>query len=54
MPNDEGKKYDILERIPDALYKFDSVVLEGHDYHHDDNGETFTSSDLRFEMCMQH
>lgn len=54
MPRNQRDNYDILEPVPNALcheIDFDSIILEGHEYHHDDNGESFTASDLRYELC---
>lgn len=56
LPPEKRDDYDILQPVPDVWQDeigFDSIILEGHDYHHDDNGESFTASDLRYEVDVQ-
>ncbi|KAI2511607.1 hypothetical protein MHU86_2861 [Fragilaria crotonensis] len=51
LSEDERAKVSYLEALPEDIKErvnFESLIIEGHDHHHEDTNETFTASDLTY------
>ena len=51
LPEDERRNVSYLKALSEDVKErvnFESVIIEGHQHHHEDTNETFTASDLKY------